>query len=281
MSIVRVFIGRHPVPSYFVLTFAISWGGFVAAVGPGGFMNTDVWQTASLAFAVMAMLAGPTIAGLLMTGIVDGRGGFRRLLSRLFKWRVGIKWYAFALLPAPILSIMVLLALSMTCPLFTARNKVAVLIPGIMAGLTTIFEEIGWTGFAVPRLRKRYSVLTTGFIVGVLWGIWHLLQQLYISGTYTGGVLLSVYLSIAFFNTVAGLTAYRILLVWINDRTGSLLLTTLMHASLTASNIFIFRPEAIGAPFLAFGLLFAAAQWIFVAVVVVASRGRLSKRTAE
>jgi CAAX protease family protein len=274
---IKVFMKGYPVLTYYILTFIISWGGLVLAVGPGGFANADVWKTASLAFAVMAMLAGPTIAGLLMTSITEGRAGFRQLFSRLLKWRVGIGWYAVALLPAPILSVIVLLALSLTCPIFTAKNKAIVLIPGIMAGLSTVFEEIGWTGFAVPRLRKRYSILTTGLIAGILWGLWHLLQQIYISGTYTGGVPYAVYLCLAVFNSVAGLTAYRVLLVWINDRTGSLLVTTLMHASLTASNIFIFRPEAIGGPFLAFGLVFTVAQWVLVAGVAMINRGRLSR----
>jgi len=278
MNSIKALFKSKPVLIYFIITFAISWIGFVLAVGSAGFANADVWQTSSLAFAVTAMLAGPTIAGLLMTGIVDGRKGFRRLLSRLTKWRVSIKWYAVAILTAPILSVAVLLSLSLTCPLFTAGNKVAVLIPGIMAGLSTVFEEIGWTGFAVPKLRKRYSILKTGVIVGVLWGVWHLLQQLYISGTYTGEVPFAMYLSIALFNTIAGLTAYRILLVWINDRTGSLLLTTLMHASLTASNVFIFRPDAIGTPFLVFGLAFTGAQWVVVACVAITNRGQLSRQ---
>jgi len=277
MNIVAL-IKRHPVLTYFILTFAISWGGFVIALGPGGFVSTDVWHAGSFAFAIMAMLAGPAVAGLLMTGIIDGRAGFRQLFARLLKWHVSIGWYAFALLPAPILSMIALVALSLTCPLFTASNKAAVLFPGIMAGLSTIFEEVGWTGFAVPRLRKRYSILTTGIVVGVLWGGWHLLQQLYISGTYTGGVPLTLYLCLAIFNTIAGLTSYRILLVWIYERTGSLLLTTLMHASLSASNVFIFRPEATGAPFLIFGLLFTALQWVLVAAVILINRGQLSQQ---
>ena len=147
-----------------------------------------------------------------------------------------------------------------------------------MAGLTTVFEEIGWTGFAVPRLRLRYSVFATGLIVGIIWGAWHLLQQLYISGTYTGEIPLALYLSLAIFNTVAGLTAYRVLLVWIYDRTSSLLLAWLMHASLTACNIFIFRPETTGIPFLIFGLVFTALQWILVAVIVVVNRGQLTRQ---
>jgi len=275
---ISAFVKRHPVLIYFILTFTISWGGFVLIVGPDGFANTN-WQTdLSFPLVVIAMLAGPSVAGLLMTGMVYGRAGFRKLLSRLLKWRVNAGWYAMALLPAPILSMIVLFALSLTSPIFTTSDKAAVLLSGIMAGLTTVLEEIGWTGFAIPRLRRRYSILTTGLIVGVLWGLWHLLQQLYISGSYTGGVPLTLYLSLSIFSTVAGLTAYRILLVWIYDRTGSLLVTTLMHASLTASNIFIFRPEATGMPFLTFGLVFTAAQWVLVAGVAAANHGRFSRQ---
>jgi CAAX protease family protein len=196
----------------------------------------------------------------------------------LLKWRVAPRWYAVAFLSAPLLSVIVLFALSLTSPIFSADDKAAVLLSGIMAGLTTVLEEIGWTGFAIPRLRQRYSILATGLIVGILWGIWHLLQQIYISGTYTGGVPFALYFSLAVFNTVAGLTAYRVLLVWIYDRTESLLVTTLMHASLTASNIFIFRPEATGVSFLIFGLVFTAAQWVLVAVVAAANRGQLSQQ---
>lgn len=272
------FIRNHPVLIYFVLTFAISWGGFVLAAGSGGFADANWQDDPSFPFMVVAMLAGPSVAGLLMTGVADGRSGLRRLLSQLLRWRVGTRWYAVALLPAPLLSVIVLFALSLTSPIFTADDKLAVLLPGIMAGLTTVLEEIGWTGFATHRLRQRYSVLTTGLIVGIPWGIWHLLQQVYISSTYTGGVPFAFYFSLAVFNTVAGLAAYRVLLVWIYDRTESLLVTTLMHGSLTASNVFIFRPEAIGVSFLAFGLVFAAAQWILVAAVAVANRGQLSQQ---
>jgi hypothetical protein len=116
--------------------------------------------------------------------------------------------------------------------------------------------------------------------VGILWGVWHLLQQVFIIGTYATEIPVPLYLAVAVFNAVAGLTAYRVLLVWVYDRTGSLLVTTLMHSSLTACNIFIFRPEATGLPFLAFGLLFTGLQWLAVAAVVLVDRGRLTRRPA-
>jgi membrane protease YdiL (CAAX protease family) len=269
---------RHPVATCFALTFVISWGGFVLVVGPGGFPGTPEQFETLLPFAVLAMLVGPSVGGILLTGLVYGRAGLRELLSRLLRWRTGARWYAVALLPAPLLAAAVLSALSLTSPVFTTDDKAAVLLSGIAAGLTTVFEELGWTGFAVPRLRLRYGVVTTGLIVGLLWGAWHFLVNVWVSGTYCGALSLALFLPLYFFSGVAQLTAYRVLLVWVYDRTGSLLVATLMHASLTASTIFIFVPLATGASFLTYTWALAAALWVVVAAVAVANRGQLSRQ---
>ena len=262
-------IRRHPLLAYYVLTFALSWGGFVLVVGPSSLVNTNWQAEGKFLSAVMVMLAGPSIAGLLLTGLVDGRAGYRDLFTRLCTWRVGVRWYAFAILPAPIVAVGVLFTLSMTLPLLTADNKAAVVLGGLGAAVTTILEEIGWTGFAVPRLRRRHSVPMTGLIVGVLWGLWHFLQQVFVSGTYAGGIPLLAFLMLSLFAAVANLTAYRVLMVWVYDRTGSLPVTTLMHGMLTASSIFWFTPIATGALFLANVWLVAAATWLIVGAVAV------------
>jgi CAAX protease family protein len=277
MSITNAFIKSHPVRAYFALTFVISWGGFLLAVGPGGFASTN-WQAGGrFPFVVVAMLGGPSVAGLLLTRLVDGTAGLRELLSRLLRWRVGVGWYAFAVLPAPLLAAAALRALSLDSPVVTADNKAVVVLSGAAAGLATVLEEIGWTGFAVPRLRRRYGVVTTGLIVGVLWGAWHLLQGLWTSGTYRAAIPLAVFLPVSVLGGIAQLTAYRVLLVWVYDRTGSLLVVTLMHASLTASTIFIFRPLAVGVPFLACGWLLAAALWVVVAAVAIGRKSPASR----
>jgi uncharacterized protein len=268
---IKVSIRRHPVLSYFVLTFAISWGGFILAVGPGGFGSANWEAESGFLPAVIAMLTGPTVAGLLLTRLIDGPAGIRRLFLGLLRWRVAIWWYAIAFLTAPLLAFGALSALSLSAPIFAAGDKAAVLLSGILAGLTVVLEEIGWTGFAVPRLRLRYSVLTTGLIVGPLWAAWHLLQQIFISGTYAAGLPLALFISLSVLGAVVQLTAYRLLLVWLYDRTKSLLLVTLMHGSLTASTIFIFRPVATGVSFLAYGWLMSAGLWILVAAVILAT----------
>ncbi len=279
MFTIITFIRKNPVLSYFALTFVISWGGFILAVGgPGGFPADPQRFEKLMPFVAWAMLAGPSLSGLLLTGLISGMTGFRELLSRLLKWRVNAGWYAFALLPAPILAGSLLFALSQNSLIFTADNKSALLLSGIAAGLLTVFEEIGWTGFATPRLRLRYSVLNTALIVGVLWGAWHLLQGLWISGTYCGELPVALFLTLSTLIGITQLTAYRVLLVWVYDCTESLLVVTLMHASLSASTIFIFRPLSTGVSFLTYTFLLTAALWVVVAAVALATRGQLSRQ---
>ena len=99
------------------LTFAISWGGILLVVGPGGFPGTPEQFETLLPLVGLAMLAGPPVAGILLTGLVHGRAGLREFLSRLLRWRVGPRWYAVALLTAPLLMLTVTpLALSLLFP---------------------------------------------------------------------------------------------------------------------------------------------------------------------
>ena len=277
MAILKRFVARYPLSTYFGLTFAISWGGFVAVVGPRGFPGTATQFDALMPLVVSAMLAGPSVSGILLTGLLSGKTGLRQLFSRLLKWRVGLLWYVAAIAPAPVLAAAVLFSLSLPSPALT-QGTAAVLISGIVAGLTTVFEEVGWTGFAVPRLRTRYGAFVTAINVGVVWGTWHLLQTLWVGGAYAGELPLALFVSLYFVSGVAQLTAYRVLMVWVYDRTDSLLVATLMHGSLTASTIFLFAPAATGARFLAYMWVLAAALWIVVAAVALAQSGQVSRQ---
>ena len=282
---IKALTERFPVSTYFALAFAISWGGILVMVGigPGGIPATTEQAETLLPFAVLAMLAGPSLAGMLLTGILQGRSGLRELLSRTLRWRVGARWYAVALLTAPLLATAVLLVFSLASPaflprIFTAHDHVAVLLSGIAAGLIVgVFEELGWTGFAVPRMEPRYGVLVTGLIVGILWGVWHFLTTFWGSGTPSGGLSPAIFLPGILF-AVAILPAFRVLMVWVYDRTESLLVAMLMHASLTASTVFILAPPATGMPLLAYDLVLAVALWMVVAMVAVANGGRLSRQ---
>ena len=105
MSTMKAFVTRYPVPAYFALTFAISWGGALVAIGgSGGMRGTTPTSDPRFAYALMAMLAGPSATGILLTALVYGCTGLREFLWRLLKWRVGANWHAMALLTAPVVS---------------------------------------------------------------------------------------------------------------------------------------------------------------------------------
>src|SRR4249920_831879 len=135
MATIKAFVTRHSVAAYFALALAISWTGFVLVVGPGGFPGRGSQFDTLLPFVAAAMLAGPCVAGILLTGFTSGVPGLRDLFSGLLKWRVGAGWYAVALFPAPLLAAAVLFALSLTSPIFSTDGKAVVLLSGIVAGL--------------------------------------------------------------------------------------------------------------------------------------------------
>jgi len=261
-------IKRHPALAYFVLTFAISWGGILWVVGPGNVLASKE-EFESFRW-VPPLVLGPTIAGLLTTWLVAGKQGLRDYRSRLLRWRVGARWYAVALLAAPIYYATTALALSgfsreYLPAIVTADDKAALLVQSMVVALSAgIFEELGWTGFAVPTLRRRYGSLATGLIVGIVWGVWHILPETLGATAY--GLL--PYLAVQLVAVIVGLTGFRILMVWIYDRTGSVLIGILMHAGLTAS-LLLLQPLVTGMSLMTVGLILDAVPWLIVAIVVV------------
>jgi len=281
MKIIKTCVSSHPVLTYYTLVFAISWGGILAVVGPAGILGAKYDPRALTQFVYVAALAGPSVAGVLVTGLVAGWAGFREILSRLCKWRVGVRWYAVALLTAPLLTTAILFALSLTSHEFlptilTTKDKGGVVLTGVVLGLVVcFFEELGWTGFAVPTLRKRYGIFATGLFMGLLWGLWHL-PLFSGSASSSGAVAPALYLAVLLF---AWLPAYRVLMIWVYDRTTSLLVVMLMHASLAAGQLILIPPAVSGMPMLTFDLAFAAVLWVIVIAIAVANGGQLSRQS--
>lgn len=170
MSILRL-IQRHPIAAYFMLAFGIAWGGVGLVVSVFG---------VSLLTLFLPVAAAPTIASLILTGSLEGKAGYRDLLARLARWRVAPRWYAVALLLNPLLILVVLGLLHLSSPAFVpgvlntdSRAALAglALAGGLAAGL---FEEVGWTGFATPRLLAGQRCLVAGLTLGVVWATWHI-----------------------------------------------------------------------------------------------------------
>ncbi len=271
------FARQHPVLAYYTLVFTISFGSILLVLGPGGLVGTTAAAPTQLYVGGPLALLGPSVGGLLMTGLIYGRAGFRQLVSRLLTWRVGLAWYGVALLTAPVITTISLLARGTPPAIATATDKLSLLLTGIGLGLVSspFFEELGWTGFAIPQLRKRCSVLSTGLIMGVLWGIWHY-PIFSASGRSSESLSPLIFTLILLFTW---LIPYRILMVWMYDHTQSLLLVVLMHVPIVADQ-FILNPSGSSDTFIATGnILSALLLWLVVAAIFVGSRGQLGSRT--
>lgn len=264
----KTFIKHHAVTLFFIFAFLISWTGVFIVVGFDRLFTTG--PTADqMAFLFIAMCAGPSISGLLFTCICDGRQGLRDLRGHLLKWKVSGRWYSIAILTAPVLILAILSLLSTLKStfipgIFLSRDKASLIVLGFFGGLAAgICEELGWTGFVVPRMRKRYGLITTGVIVGLLWGLWHL--PIFLPGDPSGEVPSALYLAIILFTQ---LPAYRVLMVWLYDRTASLFLTLLMHASLTFCALSLQFVSRSGIDFVIYDSVLAVAIWIVIFFVV-------------
>lgn len=169
---------------------------------------------------------GPTVAALLVVGATEGRRGLTALLASLARWRVGITWYGFAILVpiALVTGVWVAHAASWgpTMPFLERQPPWSFLIASLVVG-----EELGWRGFALPELQRRHSPLTASVILGVAWGLWHLMNFFIPGYPHFGRSLLAF---------VVATVAYSILFTLLFNRTGSVLLVTLFHATINLAS---------------------------------------------
>src|SRR5919199_990316 len=178
----RGLLARHPLISFFVMAFAFSWivwSPWVLSEEGVGLLPFELGGAASGLLNAAAILLGPTLAGLIITGSTEGRAGIRRLLRRIVLWRVGFVWYLFALIGVPVVmaigtlilpgGLASILALG---PGYVPTYLGSFVLVTILGG--PLFEEPGWRGFALPRLQPLHGPLVGTLILGLLWALWHL-----------------------------------------------------------------------------------------------------------
>ena len=250
---------RHPVAAYFILTFAISWLGALAVVAPRLLRGETIPKFSGiLMFPVM--LLGPVVSGILLTCVLDGTSGLRNLFSRMRRIRVGAQWYAALLIPPTTILLVLLFLSNFVSPVFAPSRFFVGATFGIVAGF---FEEIGWMGFAFPKMTKTRNLLGASFALGVLWGCWHI-PVIDFLGTATphGSFWLPYFLAFT-----AAMTAMRVLIGWIYANTESITLAQLMHASSTGSLVVLSPSRATPAQEAMWYAIYAMALWLIVGIV--------------
>jgi uncharacterized protein len=209
MSLVR----RYPLTAFFVLACALSWW---------------PWILYSVGLSPTPIVGvGPFLAALLVLALTEGKSGVMGLLRRMVRWRVGLQWYAVALL-LPI--VVILAAAALNVFLLGAQRTSSVadlggwssflllfLLSLLIPGFAGTWEEPGFRGYALPRLQFRYSALIASLILGVLWAFWHLPfvvtgEQIWIDATLF-------------------IIEWSIVYTWLfNNAKGSVLIVMLFHA---------------------------------------------------
>jgi membrane protease YdiL (CAAX protease family) len=236
------FIETYQVPIVFLLVLGLTWP----------FMIWDALSSHDilpfrLPLPVMLMQSYmPTLAAVIVTGLISGRAGIRALFRKLLITRVGLKWYAFAVFgiaaicmaaillgnlfgPSPAASI-----LSEGMPPLSRPVELLLtvafyfILTGILTG-----EELAWRGFALPRLQAKYNALLSSVILSVPFTLFHL--PLFFDAENNMG---------SFASFAIRAVALTILFTWLYNHTrGSVLLAYIMHAAFnTWTRVFSIDP---------------------------------------
>ena len=257
----KTLVQRHPVLGYFVLTYAISWFGALLIAMPALMGHRALLKMRGL-LMFPAMLLGPSVAGFLLTWIVDGRSGVQDLLLRMRSVRIGMHWYATLLIP-PLLILIVLHGMkAFVSPIFSPGGFLVGIGFGILAGL---LEEIGWTGYAFPKMCGQLSPLAASIVLGLLWGFWHLPVIDFLGTATPHGRYIIAY----FFAFVSAMTAIRVLIGWMYVNTKSVTVAQLMHASSTGSLVIFSPPHVNPAQEALWYTVYALVLWFTVAALSI------------
>ena len=229
---------KHPVLCYYALACGISWLGWAPLVA--GSRGIAAFQSPFFQFLLLLPAVGPALAAVIVTASTRGGAGVRDLWAAFLRRGVGVIWYALAVL-GPIVILAIAAAGTSVAegePAgvgVSAGNLWPALISTLVVSLlSNPFEEVGWRGFALPRLQERYDAAVAALMVGVLWGVWHLPLFLW------RGNPMADY---PFVPWLAGLLALSFIYTWLyNSARGSLAVGALFHVALnTAGPLF---PEA-------------------------------------
>jgi hypothetical protein len=207
---------------FFFYTIALSWLGFALAATVPKFGN------AIFLFAIFM----PAFVAIWLAGTSQGEAGLRALFARVFEWRVGLQWYVFAIgymLAIRLAAAAIQRLATGTWPQIAHEPWLLIAAAIVLSMPVQAGEEIGWRGYALPRLGAKYGYGAGSAILGVLWALWHLPVFFMLPGNGNYGQSFPLFL--------AGVIPLSIAMGWLFVHTkGSILLAMLMHSAVNQTH---------------------------------------------
>lgn len=241
-------------------------------MGIGGVLGTEVVPEDRMPLVYVATLLGPFLGAWGAAWLGEGRAGLGALWRRITRWRASVGWYLLAVLLAPVAMVVTLVALGIPLSPPDAGMVPVGLFMGLVVGT---FEEVGWTGVALPRLRRQLGVVPAGIVLGLGWGLWHL--PLFAGSALTSEELApTLYLAVLLFSF---LVPFRTMMVWLHERTRSFWVVVLAHAPLAGGQLLLVPPDLSGTQMVRYDVGLAALLWVLVAVVASWRRAETSPVT--
>lgn len=255
----------RPILKFFSLTYAVSWTFWMAAGAISGGRLPDEPALAALAGALFLLgTFAPALVALALTERAEGRVATRALLNRVFEWRVSMRWYVFAIGYFPAIKLSAALTHRVVTGAWPRFGFEAwYIIPAAILVSTWVQagEEIGWRGYALPRLSDRFGLALASVLLGIVWASWHL-PLFFVEATSTSGQSFPLY--------VLQVTAVSVAAAWLYWRTGgSLLLVMLLHAAVNNTRDIV--PSAVPGATNPFALSTSLVGWLTAAFLWIAA----------
>lgn len=229
-------LARFPLASYVLLAYGgtwLVWSIFILSQEGSGLLAFHSPISFMTAISI-GTFSGPALAACVMSYAGGGWTEVRRLFGRLVLWRVPLRWYLFALVGVPLIITLGTIVVPGVWASRQPMDLVAALLeyvpffiyPALLVG-GPLGEEIGWRGYALPRLQAKYGPLAASLLLGVIWTFWH--WPIWISGQWTQPTLANISLYAGW------LTAMSVIMMWVfNHTSASILVAVLLHASMDA-----------------------------------------------
>jgi len=255
---------------FFLLTFIFTWTVWLAsaAVAPA---SSVVFGLGGPVFLLGVF--GPALVALGLTAYDEGRAGVTRLLGRIGRWPQGARWYLFALgymAATKLLAAALHRAVTGGWPAFGDVSVPLMIGAILLSTWVQAGEEVGWRGYALPRLANYLGLGGASVCLGVIWALWHL-PLFFMPGSDTVGQSFPMY--------AVHVTALSVAMSWLYWKTdGSLLVVMLMHAAVnnTAGIVSGALPQAVDPLSLQGSLvawLTAGVAWVVAVPLLVHMRG--------